>query len=158
MRRTIWLGAGAVLGIIGYRRADRAARSITGAGQVNSPPPAVPQASAPSPAGLAIGLVAWTAARVRARRAAGRSPGFAIAAFIGDVRAGMAEYLDGHEENINRQHARSGNILIDRRAPGQAAPWEPARPRLGKPARALAQRRGPRWAQDPQTDKPKDGR
>jgi hypothetical protein len=30
MRRMFWLGAGAVLGIAGYRRLDRAAKSITG--------------------------------------------------------------------------------------------------------------------------------
>ncbi|HUD36815.1 MAG TPA: hypothetical protein VMR14_07960 [Streptosporangiaceae bacterium] len=151
MRRAIWLGAGAALGIIGYRRADRAVRSIAGTGQVRSPAtplPTVPQASGPSPAGLAIGLAAWTAARVRARRAAGRPPAAAISAFIGDVRAGMAEYLDGQQAQINRQHARSGNTLIDQCAPGQAAPRESARPRLGIPGRV----------QEPETDKTKDGR
>jgi hypothetical protein len=156
MRRAIWLGAGAALGIIGYRRADRAVRSIAGTGQVRSPAtplPTVPQASGPSPAGsspasLAIGLAAWTAARVRARRAAGRPPAAAISAFIGDVRAGMAEYLDGQQAQINRQHARSGNTLIDQCAPGQAAPRESARPRLGIPGRV----------QESETDKTKDGR
>jgi hypothetical protein len=161
MRRAIWLGAGAVLGIIGYRRADRVVRSVTGGGQVRSPlppPAAVPRASGPSPAGLAIGLAAWTAARVRARRAAGRPPAAAISAFVGDVRAGMAEYLDGQQAHINRQHARAGNTLIDQCAPGQPLPREPVRPALGLPSRALARRQGPGWAHDPRTDKTKDGR
>jgi hypothetical protein len=115
MRRMVWLTAGAVLGIAGYRRLDRAAKSLTG--QLGSGPvrrQAVPVDRSQEPgavagglrasAGLALSLAAATArwaGALRARRAVARA-GLAgqgrasIAGFLGDVRDGMDEYLDAH--------------------------------------------------------------
>jgi hypothetical protein len=95
--------------------------------QAASPQAASPQAAGPQAAGprligppaaasLVVGLVRWTATRLRARRSARRDGDVGFAAFIGDVRTGMAEYLDSHEPNPNRQHARSGSTLVDQRA------------------------------------------
>ncbi|HUJ04583.1 MAG TPA: hypothetical protein VLX31_00580 [Streptosporangiaceae bacterium] len=80
IRRLAWLGIGALLGVIGYRRAVRLVRAV------------VPQ-------NLAIGPTApahraqpgqrWRASGRAARRAAG-----GMTAFVRDVRTGMADYLD----------------------------------------------------------------
>jgi hypothetical protein len=115
IRRMAWLTAGAVLGIAGYRRLDRAAKSLTGqtgpgqvarqAVQVNRPQERGAVAGGlRASAGLALSLAAGTArwaGAMRARRAA--RAGLAaqrhasIAGFLGDVRDGMDEYLDAHE-------------------------------------------------------------
>jgi|HubBroStandDraft_1064217.scaffolds.fasta_scaffold02515_6 hypothetical protein len=132
MRRSIWLAAGVVLGIVGYRRLDRASKIF--ASQLRTPLPPVRQApgttSLPaarpgSAIGLAAGAAAWAAARVRTRRAAGRAQERRLAAFAGEVRAGMAEYLERHEADLNRQQARSGNTLVDQRATGHVAAGRP---------------------------------
>ena len=102
MRRVRWLAAGAVLGAIGYQRLQRAARSLTT--EVDRTSAAKPSAArqaasvagvAASAAGHAAGAAGWLARQVRSRRASGRRPG-GVAGFVGDVRAGMDEYLDGH--------------------------------------------------------------
>lgn len=106
MRRMVWLTAGAVLGIAGYRRLDRAAKSLTGqlgsgevtrqAVQVSRPQkPGAVSSGLRTSAGLALSLATGTARWVgafRARRAARTG----IAGFLGDVRDGMDEYLDAH--------------------------------------------------------------
>jgi hypothetical protein len=123
IRRLTWLAAGAVLGVVGYRRLDRAAKSLTG--QMAPEPAGRHAAAAPSrsawpaigsAAGLAAGAVGWLTRRLR-RSLSGerRSPG-GLASFAGDVRAGIGEYLDAHEANIDRQYARSGNTLVGQRA------------------------------------------
>lgn len=113
MRRMIWLTAGAVLGIAGYRRLDRAAKSLTGSGpvtrqaiQVNqSQQPGVGSGGLRACAGLALGLATGTvrwAGALRARRVAKASLGGqghrSYAGFLGDVRDGMEEYLDAHAD------------------------------------------------------------
>ena len=116
MRRMVWLTAGAVLGIAGYRRLNRAAKSLTGqlepgpakrqAVQVNRPQEsgAIPNGLRTS-AGLALSLATGIVRRAgtyRARRAARVRAGMAgerrasVAGFLGDVRDGMDEYLDAH--------------------------------------------------------------
>ncbi len=156
MRRILWLGVGAVLGAAGYRKLDRAAKTLTGqlgTGQVTRRAVQVDQAHLPgaSPgrslasgqpaggaqqtpvvpsqavsaglrtcAGLAFSLATGIVRRAgayRARRAAGagtgaragggggeRRPG--IAAFLGDVRDGMDEYLDAHEHQVQARPRR----------------------------------------------------
>ncbi len=99
IRRATWLAAGAVLGVLGYRRLDRVTRSVA------------------SQAGVQA-----------ARRLAGGWPGRGAgsAAFVREVRAGMTEYLDEHQvspgrPNKNRQDQRSANTLVDQRAAGRLA-------------------------------------
>lgn len=114
IRRMAWLTAGAVLGIAGYRRLDRAAKSLTGqsgsgpvtrqAVQVNrSQEQSAVAGGLRASAGLVLSLAAGTArwaGALRARRAA--RAGLAaqhhasIAGFLDDVRVGMDEYLDAH--------------------------------------------------------------
>jgi hypothetical protein len=93
IRRMCWLLAGAVLGIFGYRRLGKLARSV------------VPQRLAPAgrrrPA--ALGRSA------NAALGAGRGVGIGPAGFLRDVRDGMADYL-------NRHSGRSGNTLVGLRA------------------------------------------
>ncbi len=79
IRRSFWLGAGAVLGIAGYRRVTRTVRALLPQGELlgqlhNRPGRATP-----------------------ARRAAGRA-GTETIAFVRDVRTGMTDYLDRHRE------------------------------------------------------------
>ena len=79
-----WLAAGAVLGVTGYRRASRLARSIRPGNLARQALPAnrpgAPAARFTRPAA--------------ARRAAGERRG--IAPFVHDVRDGMEIYLDRH--------------------------------------------------------------
>lgn len=123
IRRTIWLTAGAVIGIAGYRRLDRAAKALTGRLVTTGPGPVatlpavrqsagmpavpaqLPARSASSPAAAVFRAAAWLVRQLRA------SAGFAA-----EVRAGMDEYLDARQPNIDRQHARSRNTLGGRRA------------------------------------------
>ena len=88
IRRLFWLVLGAALGIAGYRRASRAARMLLPtsglAGQVGS---------RPARPALAHG----TSSGLR-RSERGRSTVSGTAAFVRDVRSGMAEYLDRHRD------------------------------------------------------------
>jgi hypothetical protein len=80
IRRGVWLTAGAVLGITGYRRVTRAAKALF-------------------PHGELLGQVARRPlARTHAARTPARLAGSESAAFVRDVRAGMADYLDRHRE------------------------------------------------------------
>jgi hypothetical protein len=130
----VWLAAGAVLGAAGYRRLDRAARSLTGQLGSGQPRPAqvtrrAVQVSRPleqgvvasgrrGSAGLALSLatgIVRQAGAYRARRAAravrtagsGRGEQRAgISGFLGDVRAGMDEYLDAHADQVRSRPRR----------------------------------------------------
>jgi hypothetical protein len=115
-RRLIWLAAGVTLGVVGYRRFDRVARSLTGpsAGSLTVRPtarqsPLLPEAANPaieaghrSVASVALGLAVWGARRIRAGHSAGRDLSAQTAAFLGEVRAGMAEYLEDHDHDAGR--------------------------------------------------------
>jgi hypothetical protein len=90
IRRGFWLALGAAVGITGYRRASRLVQSIR--------PPAAPPAGAVmlrSPGPLTGRKLLAGAAR------AGRGAA-ASAAFVRDVREGVAEYLDQQESGPAR--------------------------------------------------------
>jgi hypothetical protein len=124
MRRTTWLTVGAVLGVVGYRRLDRATRSLTGQiapasaeGSGGSPARAgTEDAKASSALRLAAGLTAraagWLSRHLRRSVSGERRSRGGLAAFARDVRVGIDEYLDRHESNIDRQYTRSGNTLV----------------------------------------------
>ena len=82
IRRLFWLLAGAVLGVTGYRRAGRFARSLR-------------PASAVRPAGRVLRAVAWPGHGATTRPASPAGPG-RVAPFLADVRDGMEIYLDRH--------------------------------------------------------------
>src|SRR6185437_8128633 len=121
-RRMVWLGVGAMLGALGYRKLDRAAKSLTG--QLGSGPVTrqAVQVSRPqeqgglagglrTPAGLALSLatgIVRQAGAYRARRAAGLAGErrASIGAFLGDVREGMDEYLDAHADQVQARPRR----------------------------------------------------
>jgi hypothetical protein len=80
IRRLFWLIAGAVLGVTGYRRATRLARSLR-------------PGSAGRPAARAVAAVL--------------GPGLApardgVGPFLADVRDGMDQYLDRHSPQTGR--------------------------------------------------------
>lgn len=100
--RGLWLVAGAVLGVTGYRRITRMLRPAPGRRAVREPsrPPVavagvVPSRELPAASGVLL---------VRVLRAVGHT-GRETGLFLRDVRMGMAEYLDRHP-------GRSGNTLI----------------------------------------------
>jgi hypothetical protein len=74
IRRLFWLLSGAVLGVTGYRRATRLARSLR-------------PASAARPAARAVAAVLGPGQAVT---------GEGMGPFLADVRDGMEEYLDRH--------------------------------------------------------------
>jgi hypothetical protein len=87
IRRGFWLVAGAAIGVTGYRRASRVARSVF---------PARPAlASSPQPP-VVTGRGVLTAAA-----AAGRGTAQGIA-FARDVREGVAEYRDRQQDEAGR--------------------------------------------------------
>jgi hypothetical protein len=98
MRRGFWLAAGAVLGVAGYRKASRMARSVTGAAvparMLSSGPRALSsrhEARPPVPVTTVPLTVARTTGRVRS-----------AASFARDVREGMAEYRELHGGQLRR--------------------------------------------------------
>jgi hypothetical protein len=133
MRRARWLAVGAVLGALGYQRLNRATRSQADRfGQMSAARQAagavgLAATAAAHTAGHLAGAAGWLARRARDRRAAERRHLGGAGGFIGDVRAGMDDYLDRHQANIERQYRRSGNTLVSQRAPDRAAiPGGPA--------------------------------
>jgi hypothetical protein len=107
IRRGFWFAAGAVAGIAGYRRASRAVRTMLPQADLLAPlgrrlagltvrhalgPGVRPQdlggANGPVTRRVAAGKVA------AGQRAANHKAAAGTAAFIRDVRAGMADYLD----------------------------------------------------------------
>jgi hypothetical protein len=101
IRRGFWLVTGAAIGVTGYRRANRLARSFF---------PARP-AGAVAPAGAARPPVITGRSVLAAAAAAGRGTAQGIA-FARDVRDGMAEYLD-------RQGPQAGRTLDSQRGAPQ---------------------------------------
>ncbi|HEX9034941.1 MAG TPA: hypothetical protein VF834_24120 [Streptosporangiaceae bacterium] len=117
IRRALWLAVGAVLGITGYRRLTRLARGLA------------PRGGAAPLDGAARRVVGrFTPAQLpgppSSRPASGpaaRRAGAQMLAFARDVRAGMAEYLDARDGNMNRQSGRQGNNLVVRPRTGVRA-------------------------------------
>ena len=127
MRRARWLAVGAVLGAVGYQRLHRATTAqASRLDQVSS------ARQAASAVGLAVGAAGrtaghaaraagWVARQVHNSRAADTRHRGGARGFIGDVRAGMDDYLDRHQANIDRQDRGAGNTLITARTPDRAA-------------------------------------
>jgi hypothetical protein len=84
IRRLIWLAIGAVLGITGYRRLTRAAKSLLPHSDLLAPMSRRSERSGP--------------ARRRLAGAQSGDAGAGTVAFVRDVRVGMAEYLDRHRD------------------------------------------------------------
>jgi hypothetical protein len=94
IRRGFWLAVGAALGVSGYRRVSRLARSLQPASAGTQLTPAGPRLVSRRPA--------VTGRRVLAGAArAGRSTAEGVA-FARDVRDGMAEYLDRQARQTGR--------------------------------------------------------
>jgi hypothetical protein len=89
IRRGFWLAAGAMLGVAGYRKATRLARTITAAPVVIQTRAAVPVTH-------------------RVREAA---------SFASDVRDGMAEYRDLHPRQLGRRLGNRSSEQPGDRAP-----------------------------------------
>jgi hypothetical protein len=100
IRRGFWLVLGATLGVSGYRRASRLAHSIA------------PASSAAAAGPLARRSPLTSRRILQGAARAGRSTAEG-AAFVRDVRDGMAEYLD-------RQASDAGRTLESQR--GRPAP------------------------------------
>jgi hypothetical protein len=79
IRRGFWFALGAVLGITGYRRVTRAARALL-------------------PEGERVGQLARRNGAGRPERRTASRAGAGTAAFVRDVRTGMADYLDRQRE------------------------------------------------------------
>jgi hypothetical protein len=112
IRRGLWLVAGATIGVSGYRRASRLARSVF-----------------PARPGSALAVSAGAPDRPRTPAITGRSLLAAAAtagrgtaqgvAFARDVRAGMAEYLDRQGDEAGRTLDREqGEPQVSRQQPG----------------------------------------
>jgi hypothetical protein len=108
MRRGFWLVTGAVLGVTGYRKATRLARTITGAPVPSRSLPPGPRAVSPVP-GAAPPAPLPIPAAPRAVPPASRALGLAAlrqvrsaASFARDVRDGMADYRDLHGRQLGR--------------------------------------------------------
>lgn len=136
IRRGFWLGLGAVLGVTGYRRVTRLARTL-------APAPREPRPAAGA-GGRRAELTGRRALAGAAR--AGRSTAEGVA-FVRDVREGMAEYLDrqgqevgaapGRQQGQQGQHGQHGQQ-------GQHGQPEPGSlPRDAAARRAAPRRRAP---------------
>ncbi|HEY3976534.1 MAG TPA: hypothetical protein VGM79_04615 [Streptosporangiaceae bacterium] len=117
IRRGFWMAVGAAIGVSGYRRASRLARTVFPAGP-GSALAAGPGGRARPPAITGRGLLAAAASAGR-----GTAQG---AAFARDVRAGMAEYLD-------RQGDQAGRTLGSQRDGQRAGPHQVS----ARPVRAV---------------------
>ena len=105
IRRGFWLVAGAAIGVSGYRRASRLARSVF---------PDRPGHALAAPAGGPARTPVITGRSLLAAAAtAGRGTAQGVA-FARDVREGMAEYLD-------RQGEQAGRSLDSQRGAPQAS-------------------------------------
>jgi hypothetical protein len=107
MRRGFWLAAGAVLGVAGYRKASRLARSVTGApvpGRMLGPGSRARGAGS-GEAGAPVPVTVPMGARIRS-----------AASFARDVREGMAEYRELHGRQLGRSLGKQRG-----RAPGRSS-------------------------------------
>jgi hypothetical protein len=89
IRRAIWLMLGAAVGITGYRKLSRAARTVLPQRDLLGPP-SRRSAGAPRPRPAP--------GRGGPAQPSERGVAAGTAAFVRDVRAGMADYLDGHRD------------------------------------------------------------
>jgi hypothetical protein len=94
IRRGFWLVVGATLGVSGYRRVSRLARSLT-------PAAAGTQVASRSAAMVSRRPVLTSRQVLTGAARAGRSTAEGMA-FVRDVRDGMAEYLDRQAQVTGR--------------------------------------------------------
>ena len=93
IRRGFWVAVGAAIGVSGYRRASRVARTVF---------PARPgSALVTGPAGRARPAVITGRGLLAAAASAGRGTAQGVA-FARDVREGVAEYLEGQGDQAGR--------------------------------------------------------
>jgi hypothetical protein len=117
IRRGFWLLTGAVLGVTGYRKATRLARTLTGQSLLGGPAATQHRPALRGPANtravragaaeqrLALPLQPDTRlpeATPADRIAAAAARATAAAGFVRDVRDGMAEYWDLHRSESDR--------------------------------------------------------
>ena len=111
IRRGFWLLAGAVLGVTGYRKATRLARTLTAPGLLGRPAtqhrpalrvPPTARAARVSAAEPRLALPGQPDAGPADRIAAAAARATAAAGFVRDVRDGMAEYWDLHRSESDR--------------------------------------------------------
>ncbi len=104
IRRGFWLAAGAVLGITGYRKATRLARTLTGQAQQARSAAVLPAAARASIVArqTRLALPARAGARPGGRAASAIAGAASAAGFVRDVRDGMAEYRDLHRGELDR--------------------------------------------------------
>jgi len=116
IRRGFWLATGAVLGVAGYRKATRLARTITTA-------PGVPRALTQAPR-RALAPGSGHARSSQARAAVPVTDRVrAAASFARDVRDGMAEYRELHPRQLGRRLGnRNAEQPGDRGPAGRGAP------------------------------------
>jgi hypothetical protein len=129
IRRGFWLAAGAMLGVAGYHKAARLARTITAG-------PAVPRVLTTAARGIAARSIAarsidarameGRAMEARATEARAIQTRAAVplthrvreaACFARDVRDGMAEYRDLHRRQLSRRLGSRSSGPPDDRAP-----------------------------------------
>jgi hypothetical protein len=105
MRRGLWLAAGAVLGVAGYRRASRMVDSLVhgGAGSARR------TAGGPATVGATAGRLDSAGPSAPGRPASTAAKIAATAGFVRDVRDGMAEYLELHHRELARNLGRRSN-------------------------------------------------
>jgi hypothetical protein len=123
MRRLLWVGVGAGLGISGYRRATRVVRELTGS------------SSGPSLGRLALGRAGLNRP---GRNRAGLDRARGAAGFVRDVREGMELYTEQRRLSIEPRRPAEGPTLgwepvneagadqLRRRAPSRPADSQPA--------------------------------
>jgi hypothetical protein len=121
IRRGFWLVAGAAIGVAGYRKATRLARMLSGQTGVLSGQTSVPRLTP----GTGASVTPWP---VRLGSGARSS-----AAFVRDVRAGMAEYRAGQANGSALHNGQIGRSL------GSRSPENP-----GGQAQPGVDQRGPR--------------
>jgi hypothetical protein len=113
MRRGLWLAAGAVLGVAGYRRATRLVDDLVRGGSRGVVPPGQHRRGSgssgrravrgPAPVGAApAGRPDSAGQSVLGRPASTAAKIAATAGFVRDVRDGMAEYLELHHRELAR--------------------------------------------------------
>lgn len=101
IRRGFWFATGALAGIAGYRRASRVARTLLPRADLLAPAgrrlAGQGARRAPRPGGQPGGQQGLDRADLGSGRATpGQRAAAGTAAFVRDVRAGMADYLDQH--------------------------------------------------------------
>ena len=92
IRRGFWLVTGAVLGVTGYRKVNKLARSLTAGPSAGSRPIGT----------AAIGRYALRALPVARRSVNQQNMSGGAGGFVKDVREGMAEYWDLHRRDFDR--------------------------------------------------------